>query len=100
MIAAFLAMFAVLFALDLVGNRLLALVMGVLGLLPALLGLPGALARIRRGDSVGTYFIVAWVTSFFAGIVLYGVVTGTPVLVARSPGAERHTQSFRSSGSG
>ena len=76
MIAAFLAMFAVLFALDLVGNRLLALVMGVLGLLPALLGLPGALARIRRGDSVGTYFIVAWVTSFFAGIVLYGVVTG------------------------
>ncbi len=76
MIAAFLAMFAVLFAMDLVGNRLLALVMGVLGLLPALLGLPGALARVRRGDSVGTYFIIAWVTSFFAGIVLYGVVTG------------------------
>ncbi|MEO8104214.1 MAG: diguanylate cyclase [Betaproteobacteria bacterium] len=76
MLAAALVMFAVLFAADLLSNRLLALVMGVLGLLPALLGVPGALARVRRGDSVGTYFIVAWLTSLLAGIVLYGVVTG------------------------
>ncbi len=75
-IAASLAMFAVLFAADLLSNRLLAIAMGALGLLPAILGLPGALARVRRGDSVGTYFIVAWVTSLVAGIVLYGVVTG------------------------
>ncbi len=75
-IAAFLVIFSVLFAADLVGNRLLSLVMGVLGLLPALLGLPGAIARVRRGDSVGTYFIVAWLTSMVAGVVLYGVVTG------------------------
>lgn len=75
-IAASLALFALLFAADLLSNRLLALVMGVLGLLPALLGVSGAIARVQRGDSVGTYFIIAWVTSFLAGIVLYGAVTG------------------------
>jgi diguanylate cyclase (GGDEF)-like protein len=76
MLAAALALFALLFALDLLGNRLLSVAMAVLGLAPALLGVPGALARVKRGDSVGTYFIVAWLTSFAAGFVLWGVVTG------------------------
>ncbi len=76
MIAASLALFALLFALDLLGTRLLAIVMAVLGLLPALLGMPGAIARVKSGDSVGTYFIIAWLTSFIAGFVLWGVVTG------------------------
>jgi len=75
-IAFSMVIFALLFALDLLSNRLLAIVMAVLGLMPALLGLPGAMARVRRGDSVGTYFIVAWLTSFVAGLVLWGVVTG------------------------
>lgn len=75
-IAAAMVLFAVLFATDLLSNRMLSVAMGVLGLLPALLGLPGALARTRRGDSVGTYFIVAWVASFIAAALLFGVVTG------------------------
>jgi diguanylate cyclase (GGDEF)-like protein len=44
--------------------------------MPALMGLPGALAKARRGDSVGAWFIVAWVGYFIASAIMVGVVTG------------------------
>lgn len=75
-LAALLALFALLFALDLMNNRWLGVVSAVFGLMPALIGLQGALARVRRGDSVGTYFIVAWAGYFLTGVILSLTING------------------------
>ena len=75
-LAALLTLFAVLFALDLMNNRWLGVVSAVFGLLPALIGLRGAIARVRRGDIVGTYFIVAWAGYFLTGVILSLTING------------------------
>jgi diguanylate cyclase (GGDEF)-like protein len=41
-----------------------------------LLGLPGALRKARRGDSVGPWFMVAWLGYFVSSAILVGVVRG------------------------
>lgn len=64
------------YAADLIDIRVIAIFMTTTGLAPALLGLPGAIARARRGDSVGTWFIVAWLGYFIASATLVGVVRG------------------------
>jgi diguanylate cyclase (GGDEF)-like protein len=61
---------------DLIDIRTVSLLMTTTGLLPALMGLPGALAKARRGDSVGAWFIVAWVGYFIASAIMVGVVRG------------------------
>ncbi|MGH8031628.1 MAG: diguanylate cyclase domain-containing protein, partial [Luteimonas sp.] len=71
-----LAMFALLFALDLMNNNWLGVVSAVFGLMPTLIGLQGALARVRRGDSVGTYFIVAWAGYLVSGVILSLTING------------------------
>lgn len=75
-LAASLAGFALLHALDVIDIHHVSIVMSTLGLLPALLGMPGALARVRRGDSVGAYFLVAWAGYFVASAIMVGVVKG------------------------
>jgi diguanylate cyclase (GGDEF)-like protein len=75
-LAAALVLFAVLFGLDLMNNRWLGIVSAVFGLMPALIGLQGALARVRRGDAVGLYFIVAWAGYFLTGVVLSLTING------------------------
>jgi len=75
-LAAVLVLFAVLFALDLMNNRWLGVVSAVFGLMPALIGLKGAIARVRRGDIVGTYFIVAWAGYFLTGVILSLTING------------------------
>jgi diguanylate cyclase (GGDEF)-like protein len=57
-------------------NRWLGVVSAVFGLMPSLIGLHGAIARVRRGDSVGTYFIVAWTGYFLTGVVLSLTING------------------------
>ena len=64
------------YAADLIDIRMVAIFMTTTGLAPSLLGLPGAIAKARRGDSVGTWFIVAWVGYFIASAILVGVVRG------------------------
>jgi diguanylate cyclase (GGDEF)-like protein len=64
------------YATDLIDIRVIAIFMTTTGLAPALLGLPGAVARARRGDSIGTWFIVAWVGYFIASAILVSVVRG------------------------
>jgi diguanylate cyclase (GGDEF)-like protein len=71
-----LASFALLFALDWMNNRWLGVVSAVFGLMPALIGLQGAIARVRRGDIVGTYFIAAWTGYFLTGVVLSLTING------------------------
>jgi diguanylate cyclase (GGDEF)-like protein len=57
-------------------NDWLGLVSAVFGLMPTLIGLQGAIARVRRGDSVGTYFIVAWTGYLFTGVILSLTING------------------------
>ena len=75
-LSALLALFALAFALDWMNNRWLGVVSAVFGLMPSLIGLHGAIARVRRGDSVGTYFIVAWTGYFLTGVVLSLTING------------------------
>ena len=51
-------------------------VSAVFGLMPALIGLKGAIARVRRGDIVGTYFIVAWAGYLLTGVILSLTING------------------------
>ncbi|MEP7156736.1 MAG: adenylate/guanylate cyclase domain-containing protein [Betaproteobacteria bacterium] len=76
-LSALLALAALLHAADVIDIYGVSLVMGSLGLLPALMGLPGAIARIRRGDEVGAYFMLAWLGYFFCSAILVGVVKGS-----------------------
>ena len=75
-LAAMLALTAFAYALDLIGVHVVRFVTGTLGLLPGLLGIPGAIMRIKRGESVGYYFLLAWIGYFVAGTVMVGVVKG------------------------
>ena len=64
------------YAFDFIDIRVVAIFMTTTGLAPALMGLPGAIAKTRRGDHVGTWFIVAWTGYFIASAILVGVVRG------------------------
>jgi diguanylate cyclase len=75
-VAALNAVAAIGHGLDLVDIQTVAVLMTTTGLAPSLMGLPGALAKARRGDSVGTWFIVAWAGYFVASAVMVGVVRG------------------------
>jgi diguanylate cyclase len=74
--AALLLLTAVIYALDWIHVHQVSWVVGTLGLLPALLGLPGAVQRARRGDSVGWYFLAAWLGYFVATFVMVSVIKG------------------------
>jgi signal transduction histidine kinase/DNA-binding response OmpR family regulator/HPt (histidine-containing phosphotransfer) domain-containing protein len=66
----------VLFAFDAMGMQTLVAIIGSLGIMPMLLGLPGAFMRARRGDPVGTYFLIGWAVSFGASVILTLVING------------------------
>ena len=74
--AAALGLTAVLYALDLIHIHTVSSVIGSLGLLPALMGLPGAIRRARRGDSIGWYFLWAWLGYFVTTAIMVGVIRG------------------------
>lgn len=63
-------------ALDWLTVHQVSAVVGTLGLAPALLGVPGALARARRGDSVGWIFLLAWVGYFVSTAFMVGLIGG------------------------
>lgn len=67
---------AVVYALDLVSTHVVSAVVSLMGPLPALLGLPGALARARRRDPVGWSFLFAWAVYVVSTAVLIGVING------------------------
>lgn len=74
--AATLLLVAAAFALDWIDVHVVSWVVGTLGLAPAVIGLPGAVARLRRGDPVGGYFLVAWLGYFVATFVMVAVIKG------------------------
>ena len=68
--------FALCFSLDLIDIHQVTAIVGTLGLAPALMGLPGAIRKARRGDSVGYYLLVAWAVYFASTAVLIEVIKG------------------------
>jgi class 3 adenylate cyclase len=77
LLAGTLAFAAVAHGIDLIDIYAVSLIMGSVGLMPSLLAVPGAIARIRRGDVVGAYFLLAWLGYFVTSAVLVGVVKGS-----------------------
>jgi len=74
--AAALGVTALAYASGLIHVHVVSNVIGTLGLLPALMGLPGAVTRARRGDAIGWYFLCAWVGYFVATATMVGVIKG------------------------
>lgn len=75
-VAAVNALAAAAYATNLIDIQTVAIFMNTTGLAPALIGLPGAITMARKGDSIGAWFIVAWLGYFIASAVLVGVVRG------------------------
>lgn len=70
------ALLAVAFALDLYDTRVLTAIVSILGLVPALMGIPGAVRRMRQGDAVGGTLLLAWLVYFAATATVIGVIRG------------------------
>jgi diguanylate cyclase (GGDEF)-like protein len=68
--------FAICFSFDWIDLYTVTAIISTLGLAPALLGMPGAIARARRGDAVGVYFLLAWAVYFITTAVLIEVIKG------------------------
>jgi len=64
------------FGLGLIEDRYLVAIIGSLGIMPMLLGLPGAFQRARRGDKVGIYFLIGWAVSFSSSAIQAQVIKG------------------------
>ena len=64
------------YALNILDIYFVTIIMSFFSALPSLLGVPGAVARMRRGDNTGAYFIAAWVTYAIASVIMIGVVRG------------------------
>ena len=67
---------AVAYAFDLITVKALVALVSTLGVMPMLLGLPGAFMRARRGDAVGTCFLVGWAIAFASSVTLSQVIAG------------------------
>lgn len=67
---------AALYAAGVLSSRAMTGIVSILGLVPALMGIPGAVARARRGDQVGTALLLAWLLYFLATATVIGVIRG------------------------
>ncbi|MTV36525.1 hybrid sensor histidine kinase/response regulator [Duganella radicis] len=67
---------ALAYVTDIMSVETLVVVVSTLGVMPMLLGLPGAYFRARRGDAVGIYFLLGWGVSFASSAILSQVISG------------------------
>ncbi len=67
---------ALLFAVDVIGIAGLSAVAGTVGMLPALLALSRAWARVRQGDATGVYLMLAWLGYYLGVFTLMAVSHG------------------------
>lgn len=67
---------ALAYGLDVISTRAIAAIVSILGLVPALMGIPGAARRAVRGDGVGTSLLLAWLVYFVATAIVIGVING------------------------
>jgi len=64
------------FGTGLIDHHYIVAIIGTLGIMPMLLGLPGAFRRARAGDAVGTYFLVGWAVSFSSSLIAAQTING------------------------
>ncbi|WP_432378010.1 response regulator [Duganella sp. P38] len=67
---------ALAYATGIMSVATLVIIVSTLGVMPMLLGLPGAYHRARGGDAVGVYFLIGWGVSFASSATLSQVITG------------------------
>ena len=67
---------AILYALDVIDTRVVSAIVSLLGPVPALLGLPDAVALARKRDPVGWSFLLAWAIYALTTAVLICVING------------------------
>jgi two-component system sensor histidine kinase/response regulator len=67
---------ALAFGCDLIDVAQLVAIVSTLGIMPMLLGMPGAWSRARRGDPVGLYLLLGWALSFTGSLVLSQMING------------------------
>ncbi|SFD71285.1 hybrid sensor histidine kinase/response regulator [Massilia yuzhufengensis] len=67
---------AVGFGAGVLDHKQLVLIVGTLGIMPMLLGLPGAWRRTRAGDPVGSYFLIGWAVAFASSLVTAQLING------------------------
>ena len=67
---------ALCFAFDWIDVNTVTAVVGTIGLAPALLGMPTAFVKARRGESIGVYFLIAWVIYFVTTAIMIEVIKG------------------------
>ncbi len=68
--------FALCFCLDWIDIHTVTAIVSTIGLLPTILGTPGAIKRARKGDAVGAYFLVAWTVYFITTAIMIEVIKG------------------------
>lgn len=74
--AALCVVLAIAYGLDVISTRAITAIVSVLGLVPALMGIPGAARRALRGDGVGSSLLLAWLVYFVATATVIGVING------------------------
>lgn len=70
------ALLALVYALDVLSTPAIAAIISIMGLVPALMGIPGAVQRTLRGDAVGSSLLLAWLVYFVATAIVIGVIRG------------------------
>jgi len=65
-----------LWTVDLLDHRILIAIVATIGSAPMLLGLPGAVRRVRAGDAVGSYFLIAWAASCSGAFIQTLLIAG------------------------
>lgn len=68
--------FAFCFSFDWIDVNTVTAIVGTLGLAPALLGMPTAFTKARRGESIGVYFLIAWAIYFITTAIMVEVIKG------------------------
>jgi diguanylate cyclase len=67
---------ALAFALDLIHVRVALAAVGTVGLLPSLLGVPGAILLVRRGNLIGATLLAAWLAYFMCSALFVAMLRG------------------------
>jgi diguanylate cyclase (GGDEF)-like protein len=70
------AISALAYSMGWIDIHVITAIVSTVGLAPALMGLPGAFSRARKGDSVGVYFLIAWLVYFVTTAIMIGVIKG------------------------
>ena len=68
--------FGLAYAFDLIDTRVLSAIITVFGPMPSIICMPRFIERVRRGEAVGIYLLLAWTAYMVAVIVITAVIRG------------------------